>query len=151
VDRQGHGREGDVTALLHAWGAGDRGAKDALVPLVYEDLRRRAAVRLRRERRSHTLQPTALVHETYLRLLDQRQVAWQSRAHFFGIASEMMRRILVDHARRRKMDKRSGRWLRVSLTDDAAHTRAVNDVAGFDVLLLDTLINRFGTRCESVG
>ena len=85
--------------------------------VVYEELRRRAAARLRRERPGHVLQPTALVHEAYLRLVGQRQTDWQNRAHFFAVASEMMRRILVDHARRRKMAKRSGGWARVTLDE----------------------------------
>src|SRR5215510_827109 len=89
----------DVTALLHAWTAGDTDARDQLMAVLYQELRRRAAVRLRRERPGHSLQPTALVHEAYLRLVDQRRVVWQNRGQFFGVASEMMRRILVDHAR----------------------------------------------------
>jgi RNA polymerase sigma factor (TIGR02999 family) len=93
---------------------------------------------LRVERRNHTLQPTALVHETYLRLLDQQDVAWRNRAQFFGVASQMMRRILVDHARRRNMHKRSGQWLRVSLDDDLPPGAAQN----FDVLALDALLTR---------
>ena len=128
----------DVTGLLRAWGQGDRAAGERLVPLVYQQLRRRAAAYLRHERPNHTLQATALVHEAFLRLVDQRQAAWQNRAQFYGIASQMMRRILVDHARRRKMDKRSGRWMRVSLSDQ---TIASPD-AGFDVLMLDTLLDR---------
>ena len=128
----------EVTALLRAWAAGQPGAADRLVPVIYQQLRRRAAAYLRVERRDHTLQPTALVHEAYLRLVDQQHVVWQNRAQFFGMASQMMRRILVDHARRRKMHKRSGRWMRVSLDDRAA---AAPD-AGFDVLMLDTLLDR---------
>jgi RNA polymerase sigma factor (TIGR02999 family) len=136
-DKAGSATSADVTALLRAWGAGDRGAGDRLVPLVYQQLRRRAAAYLRQEREHHTLQPTALVNEAYLRLIDQRQVAWQNRAQFFGIAAQMMRRILVDHARRRNMNKRSGQWLRVSLDD-----RAAAPAAAFDVLMLDTLLDR---------
>lgn len=128
----------DVTALLRAWGAGDRDAADRLVPIIYQQLRRRAAAYLRQERPNHTLQPTALVNEAYLRLVDQRHMAWQNRAQFFGVASQMMRRILVDHARRRKMDKRSGQWLRVSLGDRAA---AAPD-GDFDVLALDILLEK---------
>jgi RNA polymerase sigma factor (TIGR02999 family) len=128
----------EITGLLRAWGQGDQEAGDRLVPLVYQQLRRRAAAYLKQERRSHTLQPTALVHEAFLRLVDQRQAAWQNRAQFYGIASQMMRRILVDHARRRNMNKRSGRWMRVSLTDVSA---AAPD-PGFDVLMLDTLLER---------
>ena len=89
----------DVTALLHAWTAGDAAARDQLMTVVYQELRRRAAGQLRRERRGHTLQPTALVHEAYLRLVDQRRVVWQNRGQFFAVACQMMRRILVDRAR----------------------------------------------------
>jgi RNA polymerase sigma factor (TIGR02999 family) len=84
----------DVTALLLDWSRGDRAALDQLLPLVYAELRRMAARQLRRERAGHTLQPTALVHEVYLRIVDQRQVDWQNRAHFFGVAAQVMRRIL---------------------------------------------------------
>ena len=129
---------GKVTALLRAWAAGQPEAGDRLVPVIYQQLRRRAAAHLRGERRNHTLQPTALVHEAYLRLTAQRPVAWQNRAQFFGLASQMMRRILVDHARRRNMHKRSGHWLRVSLADRALPGPA----ADFDVLALDELLVR---------
>jgi len=107
----------NVTALLRAWSEGDVAARDALIPLVYEELRRRAAQYLRYERPDHPLQPTALVHEAYLRLVDQDRAVWQNRAQFFGVASQMMRRILVDQARAHRMAKRSGQWSRVSLTD----------------------------------
>ncbi|HEX8028760.1 MAG TPA: sigma-70 family RNA polymerase sigma factor [Vicinamibacterales bacterium] len=110
----------DVTALLRAWRAGDEQARDRLMPLVYDALHRRAAAYLRRERRDHTLQATALVNEVYLRLVDQRRIDWQNRAQFYGVAAGMMRRILVDHARGRRTAKRSGRWVRVSLHDHAA-------------------------------
>jgi RNA polymerase sigma factor (TIGR02999 family) len=96
----------DVTALLDHWNQGDQGAFDRLLPIVYGELRRIAARRLRRERAGHTLQPTALVHETYLRLIDQRNVDWQSRAHIFSVAAHVMRRVLVDHARRHARQKR---------------------------------------------
>jgi RNA polymerase sigma factor (TIGR02999 family) len=109
---------GEVSTLLRAWARGDPQARDALVPLIYQDLRRRAAAYLARERRNHTLQPTALVHETYLRLLGQQRVAWQNRAQFFGVAAEMMRRILVDHARARAAAKRPDGGLRVALARD---------------------------------
>ena len=102
------------------------------MPIVYGELRRRAAAYLRRERGGHALQPTALVHEAYLRLVDQRRVVWQNRAQFFGVASQMMRRILVDAARKRRMAKRSGTWARVTL-DDAA----MRDVRAADVDVLD--------------
>jgi len=122
-----------VTALLQAWSRGDAGARDRLIPLVYDDLRRRAARQLRRERSGHTLQPTALVHEAYLRLLGQKDVVWQNRAQFFGIASQMMRRILVDHARGHQAAKREGAQFRVTL-DEAV---AVADQRDVDLVLLD--------------
>jgi RNA polymerase sigma-70 factor, ECF subfamily len=128
----------EVTALLRAWAAGQPEAADRLVPVIYQQLRRRAAAYLRGERRNHTLQPTALVHEAYLRLIDQQPVAWQNREQFFGLAAQMMRRILVDHARRRNMHKRSGQWLRVSLADHGFP----GPTADFDVLALDELLVR---------
>jgi RNA polymerase sigma-70 factor, ECF subfamily len=115
--RQGGPPGGEVTDLLRAWGRGDLQARDRLVPLVYAALRRRAAAYLRRERADHTLQPTALVHEAYLRLVGQERVIWQNRAHFLGVAAQMMRRILVDHARGRSRDKRPDAALRVTLDD----------------------------------
>jgi DNA-directed RNA polymerase specialized sigma24 family protein len=96
----------DVTALLDDWSRGNRSALNELLPLVYAELRRIAARQLRKERIGHTLQPTALVHEMYLRLVDQRHVDWQNRAHFLGVAAHVMRRILVDHARRQGASKR---------------------------------------------
>jgi RNA polymerase sigma factor (TIGR02999 family) len=99
---------GDVTRLLLQWRAGDDAALAALFPIVYDELRALAQRHLRRERGEHTLQRTALVHEAFLRLADQNQVDWQSRAQFFGIASQMMRRILVDHARKGSAAKRGG-------------------------------------------
>jgi RNA polymerase sigma factor (TIGR02999 family) len=113
----GDSMTGDVSRLLRAWGRGDLHAREELVPLVYRELRGRAAAYLRRERVGHTLQPTALVHEAYLRLVGQRRVVWQNRAHFFGIAAQMMRRILVDHAREHQAAKRPGAALRVVLDD----------------------------------
>jgi RNA polymerase sigma-70 factor (ECF subfamily) len=105
----------DLTALLKAWGRGDLAARDELMPAVYEELRRRARAYFRQEPVGNTLQPTALVHEVYLRLIRQDRAAWQNRAQFYGVAAQMMRRILVDQARARKMAKRSGRWARVTL------------------------------------
>ena len=98
----------DVTQLLNAWGKGNQDALDELMPIVYQELRKLARSYLRSEREEHTLQPTALVNEAYLRLVDQKNVRWQSRGHFFGIASQLMRRILVDHARKRQAEKRGG-------------------------------------------
>src|SRR5207245_5500446 len=105
----------DVTGLLRRWEKGDKAALEELMPLVYGELRRLAAHYLRVDRPDHTLQPTALVHEAYLRLVDQRNVAWQNRAHFFGIAAQMMRRVLVDHARRRAAAKRDALAYRIGL------------------------------------
>ena len=138
--RKGDGRvaEHDVTQLLSAWTAGDLEARDRVMTAVYCELRRRAAVQLRRERRDCTLQPTALVHEAYLRLIDQRRAVWQNRSHFFAIASQMMRRILVDHARAHRSAKRSGQWARVTL-NDALQAAPVGDV---NVLDLDNALTR---------
>jgi RNA polymerase sigma-70 factor (ECF subfamily) len=109
----------DVSALLDAWSQGDAEARDELMPLMYDELRRRAAAFIRRERAEHTLQPTALVHEVYLRLVGQERAQWRNRAQFLAIASAMMRRILVDRARARNMAKRSGRLARVTLAEHA--------------------------------
>ena len=111
---------GEVTRLLKAWNEGDEAARDRLIPVVYQELRRRAAGHLRRERSGHSLRPTDLVHETYLRLCAQ-DAPWQSREQFFAIASRLMRRILVDHARARGAAKR-GSGLRVTLVEGAAAT-----------------------------
>jgi RNA polymerase sigma factor (TIGR02999 family) len=123
-----------VTRLLHAWGEGDDAARDRLIPIVYHELRRRAAAHLRHERRGHTLRPTDLVHETYLRLCGQ-DAAWQNREQFFGVASRLMRRILVDHARARGAGKRGG-GLRVTLGQGpAASGRGEPDLLDLDAAL----------------
>jgi len=106
-----------ITELLIAWNQGDQGARDELMPLVYDELRRLARGYLRRERPDHTLQPTALVHEAFLRLIDQSKVNWQNRAHFFGIAARLMRQILINYAEARRAAKRGGSDARVSLND----------------------------------
>jgi RNA polymerase sigma-70 factor (ECF subfamily) len=98
-----------VTRLLAEWGKGNECAVAELIPLVYGELRQLAAAYLRGERQGHTLQPTALVHEAYLRLVDQSSPDWQSRSHFYGVAARVMRQILVDHARRRQAKKRAGK------------------------------------------
>jgi len=134
----------NVTELLRAWSGGDVSARDRLVPLVYQELRRRAAARLRREGHAPTLQPTELVNEAYLRLVDQDRMVWQNRAQFFGLASQMMRRILVDRARANKMAKRSGRWARVTLDPAVAATRPKT----VDVLDLDTALTRLAAFDE---
>jgi RNA polymerase sigma factor (TIGR02999 family) len=131
----------DVTALLGDWSRGDRAALDHLLPLVYAELRRVALRQLRKERSDHTLQPTALVHEAFIRLVDQRQVDWQNRAHFFGVAANVMRRILVDHARRHVARKR-GDGLRCVSIDEAQGVAASNDVP---VLALDHALDRLET------
>jgi len=125
---------GEVTRLLQAWSQGDAAALDRLLPLIYAELRRRAAGHLRRERRSHTLRPSDLVHETYLRLYAQNP-AWLNRDQFFGVASRLMRQILVDHARQRGAAKR-GRGLRVTLAEDvAASVPAPPDILDVDAAL----------------
>jgi RNA polymerase sigma factor (TIGR02999 family) len=116
--------ERDITALLKDWSGGDRAALERLIPAVYEELRRLAASRLRSERPDHTLQPTALVHEAFLRLADQRSVDWANRSHFFSIAARIMRRILVDHARKRRAAKRDAAALRLTVSDEAPSERA---------------------------
>ena len=128
-----------VTDLLLAWSDGRREALDDLMPLVYEDLRRVAAGYMRREALDHALQPTALVHEAYVRLIDQRQVKWRNRAHFFGMAAAMMRRILVDHARRRRAEKRGGGLELVTLMDEQVGSGGVTEI---DVLALHESLER---------
>ncbi len=122
-----------ITQLLVEWGQGDQAALDQLMPLVYDELRRLARSYLRRERPDHTLQATALVHEAYLRLIDQHSVTWQNRAHFFGIASQMMRRILVNHALARRTAKRGLSVETLSL-DEAA---GAGTQRGIDLIALD--------------
>ena len=128
----------DVTALLGDWSRGDRSALDRLLPLVYAELRRVAARQLRDERADHTLQPTALVHEVYMRLVDQREGDWQNRAHFFGVSAQVMRRILVDHARRRAASKR-GDGVRCVSIDEARDVAAASEVP---ILELDGALGR---------
>jgi RNA polymerase sigma factor (TIGR02999 family) len=123
----------DVTQLLQRWSKGDNASLDALVPLVYAELRRLARHYLQGERQGHTLSSTALVHEAYLRLVKQTDVTWQNRAHFFGIASQMMRRILVDHARRNAYAKRGGGAVTLAL-DEAL---AVPEKREIDLVALD--------------
>lgn len=106
-----------VTELLADWSRGDLQAREALMPLVYDELRRLAASYLRRERPDHTLQPTALVHEAYLRLVEEKSVNWQSKSHFFGVSAKLMRRILVDHARSHLAEKRGSGMPKMGLTE----------------------------------
>ena len=132
-----------VSQLLQAWGQGDLQAREDLVPLVYQQLRRRAAAYLRRERREHTLQPTALVNEAYIRLMGQQRVTWLNRAQFFGVASQIMRRILVDHARERPAAKRPG-GVRVTL-DDGMRTVPPLDC---ELLMLDDALQELASLDE---
>jgi RNA polymerase sigma-70 factor, ECF subfamily len=136
--RMAEGETHDVTHLLVSWQEGDRHALDELIPLVYQELRRIAARARRRERAHDTLQTTALVHEAYLRLVDQRNVRWQNRAHFFAVAAQAMRRLLVDRARRRRAAKRGSDAEVVSLTDIPDWPA----VARLDVLALDEALTR---------
>lgn len=136
----------DVTRLLVDWSNGDKVALDQLTPLVYDELRRLADRYLCRERMDHTLQSTALVHEAYLRLIDQKNVQWQNRAHFFGVAAQMIRRILVDHARAHQTAKRGAGAPKLSLDDAFAvpgQYRDLNLVALDDALKqLERMDNR---------
>jgi RNA polymerase sigma factor (TIGR02999 family) len=128
----------NITQLLVAWNGGDKAALDQLIPIVYDELRRQASRYLRQERPGHTLQTTALIHEAYLRLIDQKSVQWQNRAQFFGIAAQLMRRILVDHARTKHRAKRGGSAVRISLSDATAVTQDAN----LDLVELDQALNR---------
>ena len=131
-------RPHNVTDLLIAWSGGNKDALDELIPLVYDELRRQASRYLRRERAGHTLQTTALIHEAYLRLVNQKDVHLQNRAHFFGVAARLMRQILVDHARTRGRAKRGGSDIRVSL-DEAL---AVAKDETVDLIAIDEALNR---------
>jgi len=128
----------DVTELLKLWSQGRTDAIDELLPQVYAELRKLASSYLRRERPDHTLQATALVHEAFLKLVDQRAVHWQNRAHFFGIAAQAMRRILVDHARAHAAGKRGDGARRVAIDD----VLLLADVPSIDLLALDEALNR---------
>ena len=126
----------EITQLLIKLSNGQRAAVDDLLPLIYDELRSLASNYLRRERVSHTLQPTALVHEAYLKLVDVNQVTWQNRAHFFGVAANLMRRILIDYARQHKADKRGGEFQKLALDEniDKAAEQSTELVALDDAL-----------------
>jgi RNA polymerase sigma factor (TIGR02999 family) len=134
----------DVTQLLLGWSGGDRTAGEALIAAVYDELHRQAARAMGREAPEHTLQATALVSEAYLRLIDQRRVQWRNRAHFFGVAAQLMRRILVDHARTRHAAKRGGGMRQLTL-GDADSGRELPDESGVDVLALNEALERLAT------
>ena len=129
-----------ITEQLIAWSNGDQAAMGQLIPVVYQELRRMADRFLRRESPGHTLQPTALVHEAWLRLIDQTRVNWQNRAQFFGVAAQMMRRILVDHAKTRHREKRGGDAVKLSLDEiiNLSQERAA------DLIALDEALNALG-------
>jgi RNA polymerase sigma factor (TIGR02999 family) len=130
-----------VTALLLDWSNGDKESLDKLIPVVYHELRRQAARHLRRERREHTLQTTGLIHEAYLRLVDQKNVRWQNRAHFFGIAAKLMRQILVDHARKNQAAKRGGMDIKLSLEE----AMLISEGRDMNLMALDESLTRLAT------
>jgi RNA polymerase sigma factor (TIGR02999 family) len=135
----------DITQMLQKWSNGKDEILDQLIPLVSAELRRQAARHLRRERQDHTLQTTALIHEAYLKLVDQRNVRWESRTHFFAIASQAMRRVLVDYARARKRAKRGGDDIRLSL---AAAERIASNQKPVDLIALDEALTRLAAIDE---
>lgn len=132
----------DLTGLLIEWSQGDQAAFERLLPLIYDECRGIASRQLRGEHREHTLDPTALVHEAYLRLVDQRRATWVNRAQFFGVVSQVMRRILVDHARARRAEKRGGSAILVSL--DAAADES-GDSRTADIVAIDEALERLMT------
>ncbi len=129
----------EITRMLRQWSDGNGEALDNLLPLVYDELHRQAARYLRRENKDHTLQPTALINEAYLKLIDQREVNWQNRTHFFAIAAQAMRRILVDHARTKHREKRGGDNAKLPL-DEAL--MVVADEKNIDLIALDKALTR---------
>jgi RNA polymerase sigma factor (TIGR02999 family) len=129
---------GNITQLLLQWRSGDESALEQLMPLVYEELRRLARQCMRAERAGHTLQTTALVNEAYLRLVNSSRVRWQDRTHFFAIASQLMRRVLVDEARRRRNLKRGGQYTRVQIDELELNTQPRD----FDLLALDQALDK---------
>lgn len=143
--KQTGGRTPQITLWLQEWSGGRAEALDELMPVVYAELHRQAEMFLRRERVGHTLQPTALINEAYLKLIDQKQVTWQNRAHFFGVAGQAMRRILVDHAKARHRDKRGGNA--ENLPIEAAEFAASPD-KGVDLIALDEALSRLAELDE---
>ena len=139
---QSGGASPNVTDLLIAWSGGDRAALDTLLPIVYAELRRQAARALRREGPEHTLQATALVHEAYFRLVEQNRVQWRNRAQFFGVAAQVIRRILIDHARARRAAKRGGGVASLTLEGLEAHAPASEGNDPVDVLALHDALER---------
>jgi RNA polymerase sigma-70 factor (ECF subfamily) len=141
----------DITGLLLDWGSGDKAALEKLIPLVYKELRRMAHQYMRRERAGNTLQTSALINEAYIRLIDYKRMRWQDRAHFFAVAAQAMRRILVERARSRRRDKRGGAAQKVSLDEaaDLAVDRAADIIALDDALIeLSVIAPRKGQIVE---
>jgi RNA polymerase sigma factor (TIGR02999 family) len=146
---EGKSAAGEITQLLQRWAAGEAAALDALWPMVYDDIRDRARRQLASERRDHTLPGTALVNEAFVKLSNQRVDHWQSREQFLSLASQIMRRVLIDHARRRKAERRGGAVERLSIDDTqgalaAEHAQAINafDDERIDVLAIDTALTQ---------
>lgn len=133
----------EITRMLQEWSGGNRESLDELLPLVYSELHLQAARYLRRERQDHTLQATALINEAYLKLIDQRQVKWESRTHFFAIAAQAMRRILVDHAKTKHREKRGGNDVKISLENIEVISSDENFV---DLIALDEALTRLGVK-----
>lgn len=133
----------EITALLVQWSHGDRTALERLLPMIYDECRQIASRQLRHEHREHTLDPTALVHEAYLRLVDQRNATWENRAQFFGVVAQVMRRILVDYARARYAKKRGGSAVLVSLEAAAAESSEPQVV---DIVAIDEALGRLAAR-----
>jgi RNA polymerase sigma factor (TIGR02999 family) len=129
----------EVTRILQEWNDSDANAAARLMPLIYEELRQRAAEYLRHERPDHTLQATALVHEAYLKLVDQNRVDWKTRAHFCGVAAQLMRRVLLEHARGHNAEKRGGKWEKLYLDE----TRELSNERAPDLIALDDALKSF--------
>ena len=137
----------DATQILKEWSEGDKDAPARLMPLIYEELRRRAAEYLRHERPDHTLQATALVHEAYLKLIDQNRVDWKTRAHFCGVAAQLMRRVLMEHARGHNAEKRGGKLEKLYLDE----THELSDERAPDLIALDDALKSFTSTYPREG
>ena len=137
----------DATRILKEWSEGDKDAPARLMPLIYEELRRRAAEYLRHERPDHTLQATALVHEAYLKLIDQNRVDWKTRAHFCGVAAQLMRRVLLEHARGHNAEKRGGKLEKLYLDE----THELSDERAHDLIALDDALKSFTSTYPREG
>ena len=135
----------EITGILHEWNGGSRDALDKLLPFIYDELHRQAANYLRRERPDHTLQTTALINEAYLKLIDQREVNWENRTHFFAIAAQAMRRILVDYAKAKHRAKRGGGDIQITLDEAMLVTP---DEKSIDLIALDEALNRLAAKDE---